>query len=354
MPQLSAARTDRSDTHTEHRTQPVPSANERIHTVSVVVPVYRGELTIANLVAELARYATPSKSPRGALFAIEEIVLVHDNGPDRSDVVLAELAESNENVKVVWLSRNFGQDAATIAGMAASRGDWVATLDEDGQHDPDYIGHFLDEALSQRADLVYSRPTNTRPHGFVRNVASMGSKFVLTSLFRFPSGTHFESYRLIRGDISRKLSEVAAAGVYLDVALTWVVGRTATAPIELRSEGREESGYTYRSLFSLFWKMVLCSGTRGLRIVSVLGAVLGLAGIVLAGVVVVQTIDGTTDPDGWASIIVAILLCSGAILFSLGMIAEYLGVALHVLAGRPLFLTVDSPTPRPDGEDKSH
>ena len=322
---------------------------DRIHSVSVVVPVYRGEQTIAGLVAELDRYASPTETPNGALFAVEEIVLVHDNGPDRSDVVLNELADRNDRIHVVWLSRNFGQDAATIAGMAASRGDWIATMDEDGQHNPAYIGTFLDSALAERADLVYSKPTNTPPHSAVRNITSRGAKLVLSTLFQFPSATQFESYRLIRGDIGRKLAQVASAGVYLDVALTWVVGRTATAPIELRNEGREESGYTYRSLFSLFWKMVLCSGTRGLRIVSILGIALALSGGILAAVVTVQKINGSSDPAGWASTIVAILICSGAILFSLGLIAEYLGVALHVLAGRPLFLTVDTPTPRPDG-----
>ncbi|MBJ8344928.1 glycosyltransferase [Antrihabitans sp. YC2-6] len=325
---------------------------DRIHSVSVVVPVYRGETTIANLVSEFDKYAGPTETPKGSWFTVDEIVLVHDNGPDRSDVVLAELAESKDRVEVVWLSRNYGQDAATIAGMAASRGDWIATLDEDGQHDPAFIGHFLDSALAQRADLVYSKPTNSPPHGFVRNITSRGAKLVLSTLFQFPAVTQFESYRLIRGDIGRKLAQVAAAGVYLDIALTWVVGRTATAPIELRTEGRPVSGYTYRRLFSLFWKMVLCSGTRGLRIVSVLGIALALAGGILAAVVIVKALTGEGDPEGWASTIVAILLCSGSILFSLGLIAEYLGVALHVLAGRPLFLTVDSPTPRPDGEDE--
>ncbi|HEY5855872.1 MAG TPA: glycosyltransferase [Aldersonia sp.] len=324
----------------------------RVQSVSVVVPVYRGEETIVDLVAELDEFATPSRSPHGALFAVDEIVLVHDHGPDHSDVVLAELAQRNPRVHVVWLSRNYGQDAATIAGMAASHGAWIATLDEDGQHDPGYIGEFLDVAMAQRADLVYSEPTNAAPHGALRNVTSRGSKFVLSTLFRFPEGTRFESYRLIRGDIGRKLAEVAANGVYLDVALTWVVGRVATVPIELRAEGRAESGYNYRQLFSLFWKMVLCSGTRGLRIVSILGIALALAGGIFAAIIVGRALTGAPEPVGWASTIVAILVCSGAILFSLGLIAEYLGVALHVLAGRPLFLAVDSPTPRPevDGE----
>ncbi|WP_084478622.1 glycosyltransferase [Nocardia jejuensis] len=320
-----------------------------MHAVSVVVPVYRGEDTISALVAELDKLSTPATTPTGTAFQVGEIILVHDHGPDRSDVVLQELEQTYPQVRVVWMSRNFGQDAATIAGMAAAGGDWTVTMDEDGQHDPAFIGEFLDAALAQRADLVYSKPVNTRPHGFLRNITSRGAKIVLATVFAFPDSTRFESYRLIRGDIARQLAQVASNGVYLDVALTWVVSDVAQVPVQLRAEGREESGYNYRRLFSLFWKMVLCSGTRGLRLVSMLGLTLALAGGVMAAWVVYHALtDSGTDPEGWASLMTVTLLCSGAVLFSLGLIAEYLGVALHVLVGKPLYLTVDSPTPRPD------
>ncbi|MEU7767825.1 glycosyltransferase [Nocardia sp. NPDC049190] len=325
-----------------------------MHSVSVVVPVYRGEQTITALVQELDRYGRPSRTSGGIPFVVDEIILVHDNGPDRSDVVVQRLAHDFRQVRAVWLSRNFGQDAATIAGMAVAQGQWIVTMDEDGQHDPVFIADFLDAALAERADLVYSKPTNTRPHGFLRNLTSRGSKIVLATVFAFPDSTRFESFRLIRGDIGRQLAEVAANGVYLDVALTWVVGNAISAPVVLRAEGREESGYNYRRLFSLFWKMVLCSGTRGLRLVSLLGVTLALAGGVMAAVVIFQALFGANnDPEGWASMIVVLLLCSGAILFSLGLIAEYLGVALHILVGKPLYLTVDSPTPRPDSNGRT-
>lgn len=317
--------------------------------VTAVVPVYRGEQTIGKLVDELSRLAEPVSTPRGTPFVVDDIVLVHDHGPDLSDVVLQDLARNHRHVRVVWLSRNFGQDAATIAGMAAARGEWIVTLDEDGQHDPSFIGPFLDAALTDRADLVYSKPTNTRPHSFLRNLTSRGAKLVLATLFAFPDSTRFESFRLIRGDVGRALAQVASNGVYLDVALSWVVGNVAQVPVTLRSEGRDESGYNYRRLFSLFWKMLLCTGTRGLRVVSMLGVTLAGAGLVMAGVVAYRAL--TTDdwaPEGWASLMVVTLLCSGAVLFSLGLIAEYLGVALHVLVGKPLYLTVESPLPRPD------
>jgi glycosyltransferase involved in cell wall biosynthesis len=297
------------------------------------------------LVDELERYTRPTTTPDGNHFVVSEVVLVYDHGPDRSDLVLAELERSRDFVDVVWLSRNFGQDAATIAGMAVAQGHWIVTMDEDGQHDPGFIGTFIDTALRERVSLVFSKPTNRPPHGFVRNLTSRLAKQALSVTCGLPQSLEFQSYRLINGDIGRQLAKVTASGVYLDVALTWVVGRTATAPVVLRAESREVSGYNYRSLFSLFWRMFLSSGTRGLRIVSAFGMLLAVAGLLFAAYVVVSTLTGGQDQPGWASAVVLQLICSGAILFSLGMVAEYLGVALHVLIGRPLYLTVKAPIP---------
>lgn len=324
-------------------------SNGHVYKISVVVPVYRGQHTLEGLVAELHKLGTPTLTPSGVPFVVSEIILVHDHGPDLSDIVLQQLSQTYEQVRPVWLSRNYGQDAATIAGMSIACGEWIVTMDEDGQHDPAYIAAFLDKALAERADLVYSKPTNARPHGFLRNLTSRGAKLVLATLFGFPESTRFESFRLIRGDIGRQLAGVAHSGVYLDVALSWVVEAVAQAPVELREEGRHESGYNYRRLISLFWKMVLCSGTRILRLVSLLGLTLGVLGSALAAVVVYHTLSsGSGAPAGWASIIVVLLVCSGAILISVGLVAEYLGVAFHVLVGKPLYLVAEAPTPRVD------
>ena len=104
--------------------------------VSVVIPVYRGEDTLPALIAEFAPYIEVQRTKAGRSFRVSEVLLVWDRGPGRSDVVIRELAASYEWIKPIWLSRNFGQHAATLAGMTSSGGDWIVTLDEDGQHDP--------------------------------------------------------------------------------------------------------------------------------------------------------------------------------------------------------------------------
>lgn len=319
------------------------------HLISVVIPVYQGEQTLASLVAEIVPLVELNHSPHGNPYRVTETLLVFDNGPDDSARVIRELADQYSFVRPVWLSKNFGQHAATIAGMASSGGDWIATLDEDGQHNPRDIARLLDAALDEQSAVVYAKPTNVPPHGFIRNATSKGAKWFLTKLFATSSAQDYQSFRLILGSIGRGVAAYSGSGVYLDVALSWVAGRTSTTPIELRDESARRSGYSPARLISHFWSMVLSSGTRGLRLVSVLGVAFAILGIALAIYILVSRITGATIPEGWASTIVIVLLGSGAILFSLGIIAEYIGVSVSMAMGRPPYMITTDPDDGPLG-----
>lgn len=148
-------------------------------TVSVVIPVYTGEKSLPLLIQELAVYAEKCNSPGGVVYAIKEVLLVHDCGPDRSDLVLEKLVTQYPFVKPIWLSRNYGQHAATLAGMATASGVWVLTMDEDGQHNPADIGKMLDIALNHDYQIVYAEPINSPPHGIFRNFCSRAIKKII-------------------------------------------------------------------------------------------------------------------------------------------------------------------------------
>src|SRR5450759_5269999 len=166
------------------------SAGRTLHRVSIVIPVYQGERTLAALVEETAQLAMPTLTADGHEFQVTEVLLVHDRGPDRSDEVIRQVAVGLDFILPVWLSRNFGQHPATLAGMASSSGDWIVTMDEDGQHDPSDIGGFLDVALTQGSQLVYADPVNRPPHNLLRNGSSRLVKwFVSTFLTGSSDGT---------------------------------------------------------------------------------------------------------------------------------------------------------------------
>jgi polyisoprenyl-phosphate glycosyltransferase len=223
--------------------------------------------------------------------------------------------------------------------MSSTSADWIVTMDEDGQHDPEGIGSMLDIALATPAQVVYTEPTNTLPHGFFRNFTSRLAHWAARLMGVGPHH-RFHSYRLVLGEVGSGLAAYCWERVYLDVALTWVVDRTAICPMEMREERGGRSGYSPRRLASHFWRMVLTSGTRPLRLVALFCALLGLGALVLTGWVIWSRLTNEIPIQGWTSVMVILLVTSGGVLFSLGILAEYHAIASKSAMGKPLYLVV--------------
>ncbi len=312
--------------------------------VSIVVPVYRGEMTLAALLEEIVLLTAERRTPGGNRFVVCEVVLVHDCGPDRSDRAIEDLAARHGFVRPVWLSRNYGQHAATLAGMAGAVGDWVVTLDEDLQHDPHDIAAMLDMAVAERLQLVYAKPINPPPHGWLRNAASRVAKSIGNALVGEGESSHFSSFRLVDGEVARSLAAYCGSGVYLDVAMRWIVARVGYCPLRLRAEMGRPSGYSFRRLASHFSYLVLTAGARPLRAI----ALMGLCSIGLACAIAVYAIcakvTGRVPVQGWASLVIVMAFFSGCILTALGVIAEYLALTMSIAMGKPLYVIGTRPT----------
>lgn len=311
--------------------------------VSVVIPVYRGEETLPQLMRELNPMTQAQSTPLGRTYRIEEVLLVWDRGPGASDDVIRSLAAEYSWIRPIWLSRNFGQHAATIAGMTSSGGEWIVTMDEDGQQDPKFIAAMLDTAYEERAQLVYGAPTNAPPHSAFRNFGSRFAKKLFAGALADGEFAEFNSYRLMLGEIGRSVAAYTGAGVYLDVALSWVVADVAVTPVVNRQEGRPAGNYSYRRLFSHFARLIISSGTRPLVFVSWLGVLFVLAGAAVSVWVIYQRIAGEIIIAGWASTFIALMLIGGAILLSLGIVAQYVGAATNMSLGKPLYIIVRDP-----------
>ena len=312
--------------------------------ISVVIPVYRGATTLEAVVGELAPYATGGTTPAGRPYVVDELLLVHDCGPDASDAVIERLAQAWPFVRPVWLSRNFGQHAATLAGMASTTGDWVATIDEDGQQDPADLGAMLDLATERSLQLVYGQPVNPPPHGWLRNACSRAAKRIASGFLGSDQVTHFNSFRLVDGEIARTLAAYCGNGVYLDVGLSWITARTGRSPVRLRAELGRPSGYSYLRLIGHFWNLVLTTGTRPLRLITLTGMASVAFAVVIAVYAVYGKLAGDIPVQGWASLVIVVAFFSGAILTALGVIAEYLAVTMGIAMGKPLYVIATKPT----------
>jgi glycosyltransferase involved in cell wall biosynthesis len=314
-------------------------SNTAVHSVSVVIPVYSGSATLQQVVNELSSLYSEQVTQGGNRYQVAEVILVDDCGVDNSAMVIRELAKVDERVVPVWLTRNYGQHAATVAGMASSSHEWVVTMDEDGQHNPASIGALIDTALLNESPLVYGRENNREPHGFFRNVTSKTVKrLALPLLIDNKNLKYFSSFRLMTGEVARTVGAFAQHGAYLDIALSWIVRTSAVCDVSFRNELRPQSGYTTKKLISHFLRLVVSSGTRPLRLITALGLISFISGVVGAVVVTVGKYAAGYTSNGWASLFSLILILGGAILLALGVIAEYVGVLVRRSIGLPLYV----------------
>jgi glycosyltransferase involved in cell wall biosynthesis len=320
--------------------------SDHILRVSIVVPVFQGELTLDDLIEEIVPLTAPSMTPANNRFQVIEVILVNDGALDGSSDVILGLAKRYPFVRPIWLSRNFGQHPATLAGMVSTVGDWIVTLDEDGQHNPAFVGPMLDQALEHGAQLVYPIPENDAPHAWWRNLASKFANSLGRKLLGDRSEGGFSSFRLIQGEIARSLAAFCGPGVFLDIALSWVVGRVSFCHIVLRNERGRSSGYSLRKLMAHLWRLIMTAGTLPLRIIALMGCLTILISIVITIYLLWGKYAHQVPIQGWTSLMIAISLFSGLILFSIGVIAEYLGVLLIMALGKPLYLTVTGPKPK--------
>jgi len=311
--------------------------------VSLVVPVYAGEKYLRELTGEIA--AVREALARSEI-DLRELVFVDDAAIDGSPSLVDELAREHPWVRVIHLSRNFGQHAATIAGIISTTGEWVVTLDEDLQHPPARIPDLLRRAAESAGDIVYASSTGHVHRSMFRDLSSRTYKRMMEWLTGNRHLRHVSSFRLIRGSVARAAANACPNDIYFDVMLSWFTNRFATVFMDLRDErfiqtGR--SGYRLRSLVSHARRMLASSQVKMLR----LGAAFGFIMLLLTAIVSIALVlvdlfaPGLIVIQGWLSLMLAIAFFGGLCVFMIGIALEYISILLVRSHGKPLFFAVD-------------
>ena len=312
--------------------------------LSTVTPVYRGAKTLRDLVEQLAALKGELEVQEAPVQLLES-VFVDDGSTDGSAEVLIELAERYEWVRVVSLSRNFGQHPATIAGVLHTSGDWVATMDEDVQHKPEDLMSLLQVAVLGRLDIVYAEPTDAVHESGFRDRSSTFYKWLVSKASGNEAVTAFNSFRLIRGTIARAASAAVAHETYFDVALSWFSTRVGTCPVALKDQrfmNEGVSGYSIHGLLSHARRMLQSSDVKAVRLGAVMGFfAMAVAMIAMAFVVIARLyFPETQAASGWASVMVAVLFLGGLTASLIGLVLENLSMLLLHTHGRPTYFEV--------------
>ena len=285
--------------------------------VSFAIPCYGSEKTIGKVVDELQQTMTllPAYS--------YEIIMVSDASPDNVFQVIQEICKKDpKHCKGAELAKNFGQHAALMAGYRMSTGDYILSLDDDGQAPIESIPQML-EALKD-ADLVFGSYAHKK-HNIFRNFGSKINDRMAEFLLGKPKKLHVTSFFAMRCFIANEIIKYDNAYPYLLGLLLRATRNIVNVPVNHRERAEGKSGYTFRKLLRLWINGFTAFSVVPLRIATFCGficAFLGALGVVWC---IVNKILRPDAPMGYSSMMTTILFVGGMLMLMLGMIGEYIG-----------------------------
>lgn len=308
--------------------------NDRLTGLSIVVPVYRSAGSLPLLIETL-------EGVLPALAAAYEIILVDDGSPDGSWQAIQKTAQDNPHVRGFTLMRNYGQHNALLCGIRQANYPVIVTMDDDLQHPPAEIHKLLDK-LAEGYDVVYGTPQHEQ-HGLFRDLASQITKWVLQGSMGVDTARHVSAFRAVRGPLRDAFANYSSSYVNIDVLLTWGTTRFAAVPVQHDPRRYGESTYTLTKLIRHALNMITGFSVLPLQIASLVGFGLALFGIgVLVYVIGRALLFGIVVP-GFAFLASIVAIFSGAQLFALGVIGEYVARIHFRTMDRPVY-TVRSNT----------
>ncbi len=300
-----------------------------MHTLSVVIPVYRSERILPDLYRQLV-------CALKELASDFEIIFVEDGGGDQSWSIIADLARADHRVRGMRMSRNYGQHNALLCGIRAAQNEVIVTMDDDLQHPVSEIAPML-AALTAEYDVVYGAP-QTEQHGFLRDLASRLTKIALTSAMGADTARNVSAFRVFRTRLREGFRDYRSPFVSIDVLLTWTTSRFTAIKVRHEPRPTGESGYTVRKLVRHAFNLMTGFSTLPLQIASLVGFVFMLFGFTVLGWVLVHYLLYGSVVPGFAFLASIITIFSGAQLFALGIIGEYLARMHFRMMDRPAYV----------------
>ena len=297
--------------------------------ISVVIPVYNGSATLSPLIDRLRivldRLATPY-----------EIVLVNDGSPDGSWATIESLALRYSEIVGIDLMRNYGQHNALLCGIRRSRNDVIITLDDDLQQPPEEIPRLLAK-LHEGYDVVYGTPKQEQ-HGFWRNLSSRVTKAALGAATSASVAPMVSAFRAFRASVKPAFADYRSPLLSIDVLLTWATTSFASVTVQRVARRSGVSNYRLRSLVRHTMNMMTGYSLLPLQLATMIGFLFTLFGILVLFFVLGRYLMVGETVAGFPFLASIIAIFSGAQLFALGIIGEYLGRMHLRMMERPPYI----------------
>lgn len=301
--------------------------------LSVVIPCYNEEAVLARLLDELAINL-------GAITADYEVVLVDDGSRDLTLPMLRDATRRDPRIRYVALSRNFGKEAAMLAGLSEARGDAVAILDADLQHPPQLLARML-PFLDAGYDQVVARRTRTGD-ARMRTLASRAYYHVINRLVDVTLEDGVGDFRVLSRTAVDALLTLGEYNRFSKGLFSWIGFDTAVVDYENAPREAGESKWRLRDLANYGVDSVISFNSRPLRLAIHVGAFASLVAFLYAGWIIAGALIHGRDVPGYVTTICAVVAFGGLQMILLGVVGEYLGRIYMETKSRPHFLIKES------------
>ena len=297
--------------------------------LSVVIPVYNGAATLPGVIDRLLPVLR-------AISAAHEVVLVNDGSPDGSWATIQSLIATHPEIRGIDLMRNYGQHNALLCGIRAAGNDVIITLDDDGQQPPEEIPRLLAK-LAEGYDVVYGTPERPQ-QGMLRNLGSRLAKAALATATGAAIAPMVSAFRAFRNTVKPAFDEYRSPLLSIDVLLTWATTKFAAVPVPSAKRLAGGSNYRFRSLARHTMNLMTGFSLVPLQFATLVGFAFTIFGFIILAVVLGRYLFSGTTVAGFPFLASIIAIFSGAQLFALGILGEYLGRMHMRTMDRPAYI----------------
>ncbi len=294
--------------------------------LSLVIPLYRSSGSIDALIDRLEGLALP---------CLWEVVFVDDGSPDDTAARLRRrLKGTRLQGLMICHGRNFGEHQAVLTGYRHASGRYVLNLDDDLQNPPEEGLRLWRKAVTDGLDVVYGDYRQKRHAGW-RNLGSRFANHTAYWLLDLPERFYLSSFRCVAGVIAHHAAHYQGPYPYIDGLLSQYTRSIGSLEVQHDARSVGESGYSLRRLIRLWLNIFTSFSIMPLRLASLLGVGMALAGLFTIVTLLLQSLINGVQVQGWLSIVSAILLFGGIQCLLIGLLGEYLGRIFLTVSGKP-------------------
>lgn len=300
-------------------------------TVTLLIPCYNEEESIPYMRDALVKLMNDNTRYQW------EVLFINDGSRDRTLSLLEHLHQQDKRFCYVSLSRNFGKEAALLAGFDHARGDAVIIMDADLQHPPQVIPQML-AAWEEGYDDVYGKRLSRGRESWLRRKLSMSYYRLLQRMAHVDILPNVGDFRLLDRRCIEVLKQLRETERYTKGLYCWIGFNKKEVPFETQDRVAGKSTWSYRQLIGLAIDGIMSFTTAPLRISAILGIVVSIAAFIYMCVVLVKTLFWGEPVAGYPTIVVLVLFLGGVQLISLGIVGEYLGKTFMEVKNRPVYV----------------